>query len=626
MECLLDFRGHKHADTSSLDYEGYVLQEEPPSACDIFEMSGLASADGLRNYLKERLQPHHIIDEYGDECTISEISTGHLPVLQTKMWSRATCNRSPTKSIAGYPSAAQVLVANHVAKISQLLEEDHVFVLSNTTLNTCQYMKGLQPTSARTCQSQSVRLEPLVHWGTLTPGTESRSIFSFHRDGELMQQPEYMVLVRRLVGAVAPTYCLDCLDYLRSKCTEALEATRQLQYAVQKPEDSELRKEFRLELRLKLKDYGSTSGCVDMLNLGAVGTQNKSPETTELYDGFGKTLPQLDGAPDSSENDSRHCASSKSQTSNTIWLSSDSEEYGENHNPSATVGVAKSKHGSQIIDLITPPRAKERTFGLELDTNARFPLVQLRRSPRNLKTDVPAKTYLSPVRPMKPLKAVSKRKGLAETTKKHKVVDPLQQTNKPKKPCNKILKPDSTVHSISPLQVIVYFAKRAANTEVPDGVATLTYEAFQVTSPVATAKICCCNKPAGHGTSKKKGAPQIAECNNLNCRFRWYHYACLNLSDKGKARFGTLLCQYCRGEEELAEQGKRAGWSMEKLVDFKMPWTKQDIDAEMPGLGGHAPLVHPYGLGISVDNEPEHQIDPERLVAPSYAGGSIYLP
>lgn len=56
-----------------------------------------------------------------------------------------------------------------------------------------------------------VRLEPLVHWGTVRATLEQVPILYFPRDGVLMQRPEYRVLVDRLVVPDTPTYCTDCL-------------------------------------------------------------------------------------------------------------------------------------------------------------------------------------------------------------------------------------------------------------------------------------------------------------------------------------------------------------------------------------------------------------------------------
>ena len=241
---------------------------------------------------------------------------------------------------------------------------------------------------------------------------------------------------------------------------------------------------------------------------------------------------------------------------------------------------------------------------------------------------------LVPVRPVKPLKSLQKAKGLTKETKKRKTAALLvEQTGKQKKARTSTAKEPALsqlnvrINSVtevqhlpesepanrtpSPPKLTVHFAKRPINSEIPDGVATLTYKAFQNMCPASTANICWCNKPAGQSTSKKNEPSQIAQCINTHCRFRWYHYACLNLSDKGKSRWGNLLCQHCRNKQEFAEQDKRNGWSVEQLVDFKMPLTKGDIKAEMSGLGGHVPVANPYGLGVEIDLGPAYRTEPQ---------------
>jgi len=140
------------------------------------------------------------------------------------------------------------------------MSEKHIFVVSNGTLNTCQYLKDLQITTPHACDSLAVRLEPLVHWGTVTPATASHHVFAFRRDGELMQQPEYIQLVKRLVDTEVPTYCFDCLHCLWSKRAEAQETMTQLQCAVRQPDSCESEEAIRLQTQLRLKDIGGTSG------------------------------------------------------------------------------------------------------------------------------------------------------------------------------------------------------------------------------------------------------------------------------------------------------------------------------------------------------------------------------
>lgn len=99
-------------------------------------------------------------------------------------------------------------------------------------------MSGLQTTTKHKCHSRKVQLEPLVHWGTLTPADPLQYTLPFRRNGELMinmDKPEFKLYVRQLVDPDAPSYCIDCLGYLWSKRGEAQDTIRQLQESVARP-------------------------------------------------------------------------------------------------------------------------------------------------------------------------------------------------------------------------------------------------------------------------------------------------------------------------------------------------------------------------------------------------------
>lgn len=123
IEYVLDFQGNRHVNSSGANYNGYTLayQEEQSTPYQTFDLAGLASANQLRDYLRNILQPSQITNEYGDECDLADISVDQLVVLQANLWSTVSNDRSPGKP-ALRPSRAQVLVAGHVAKISELFE------------------------------------------------------------------------------------------------------------------------------------------------------------------------------------------------------------------------------------------------------------------------------------------------------------------------------------------------------------------------------------------------------------------------------------------------------------------------------------------------------------------------
>lgn len=121
-ELMLDFQGHKHVETSDDGDQVYALQHDLSSSHTMFTMPGQATANTLREYLVQHLRADQIVDEYGTECQISDISNDHLCVLQAKLWTKVPNDRSPTKISDARPLQTQVIVAWHVARILQLLE------------------------------------------------------------------------------------------------------------------------------------------------------------------------------------------------------------------------------------------------------------------------------------------------------------------------------------------------------------------------------------------------------------------------------------------------------------------------------------------------------------------------
>lgn len=121
-ELDLDLQGCNHAVISDSEYHGYVLQTDPLTLSSTFAMPGLESANALRSYLDQHLQPDQVVDEYGDKRDIHEISINHLAVLQAKIWGGASSAKSLTVEGAPCPFRLHVVEASHVSRITQSLE------------------------------------------------------------------------------------------------------------------------------------------------------------------------------------------------------------------------------------------------------------------------------------------------------------------------------------------------------------------------------------------------------------------------------------------------------------------------------------------------------------------------
>jgi hypothetical protein len=61
-----------------------------------------------------------------------------------------------------------------------------------------------------------VTIEPLVHWGTVTPATDDLlcrgRVLAFRRDGKKCDDLLWTQAIKRLVPQYPTTYCSECLD------------------------------------------------------------------------------------------------------------------------------------------------------------------------------------------------------------------------------------------------------------------------------------------------------------------------------------------------------------------------------------------------------------------------------
>lgn len=71
-----------------------------------------------------------------------------------------------------------------------------------------------------------VTLEPLIHWGTITPATDvllcRGRIMAFRRDGEKCEDPMWTQTVTRYTPQHATSYCVNCLEMLMNKAPEIM--------------------------------------------------------------------------------------------------------------------------------------------------------------------------------------------------------------------------------------------------------------------------------------------------------------------------------------------------------------------------------------------------------------------
>jgi hypothetical protein len=119
-EPAVDLRGYKHCSIYNPYYYGYTTPYDKDLSRQTFLMPGQAAANMLRAYLHDNLHPQFVLNEYGEQRDIMDISNDHLAILQAKLW----IGRPATSSAVTAPaclSSAENLILDHVLKIGDLL-------------------------------------------------------------------------------------------------------------------------------------------------------------------------------------------------------------------------------------------------------------------------------------------------------------------------------------------------------------------------------------------------------------------------------------------------------------------------------------------------------------------------
>jgi hypothetical protein len=92
---------------------------------------------------------------------------------------------------------------------------NHIFVLRKKASSACEIGACLiLPNKDAT--SSLVTIEPLIHWGTVTPATDTLlchgRVLAFRRDAEKHDDPLWTQAIKKLVPQSPVTYCIECLD------------------------------------------------------------------------------------------------------------------------------------------------------------------------------------------------------------------------------------------------------------------------------------------------------------------------------------------------------------------------------------------------------------------------------
>ncbi|KAF2025731.1 hypothetical protein EK21DRAFT_75719 [Setomelanomma holmii] len=249
-EIALDLKGRKHVDRNG--DEIYQLSGILTSHMT-FQVPGQACADAFRTFISGLLDPGVITDEYSRVTPLAEVANDDLPSLQARLLQGSEHEGAPSR---GLPPAVsfigrdnslynqcgmikappipqratasndRLLVARHVASITDLLDAKHVVVLRAKSAKECQFQACRTPTTEQNHPHGVVTLEPFIHWGTLTPALDvllcHGRMLSFRRNGEMCKDPLWTQAIRRFTPASPPTYCCECLDTLTDRRTMVL--------------------------------------------------------------------------------------------------------------------------------------------------------------------------------------------------------------------------------------------------------------------------------------------------------------------------------------------------------------------------------------------------------------------
>lgn len=264
-EVATDIKGRKHVEQNDNADGVYFLDCHANSAHSVFPPPGKASAETLRWFLQAYLPVHLITDEYGRVVPMAHISDDHLPSLQAQMWRYAYqddtspvvrlenlrdetsvfASRSPPVSRKVSGATKSLLLAPHISAIADLLDgtlmfkpdretgltmtAKHVFIIRDKATGTCELPTCRTRMLDQPLSSPFIAIEPIIHFGTISPATELYGkILTFRRNGDMCNNPLWTLAIKRFSSEHPPTYCLECLEYLMGNRLKAWTAVERI--------------------------------------------------------------------------------------------------------------------------------------------------------------------------------------------------------------------------------------------------------------------------------------------------------------------------------------------------------------------------------------------------------------
>ncbi|KAH7406852.1 hypothetical protein DE146DRAFT_778345 [Phaeosphaeria sp. MPI-PUGE-AT-0046c] len=257
VEVVLDTYGREHVNRVDNADGIYLLQNDTETIHTFFRTPGTEATNALRKFLAALLPEELVTDEYGCIVSIAEVSGDHLPRLQALLWlietnkgggpllslsdgdaktnmhapavqrRSNTIRLSPQKSLV---TEELLRIACHVTFITELLQANHVFIFSNKPGLVCEFSSCPLRSENPPQPCPIVTMEPLIHWGTVTPETDifpcPGRVQLFRRDGEKCADPLWTQAIMKLTPQQPASYCLECLGTMMKKRTAALQAMK----------------------------------------------------------------------------------------------------------------------------------------------------------------------------------------------------------------------------------------------------------------------------------------------------------------------------------------------------------------------------------------------------------------
>ncbi|KAL5116129.1 hypothetical protein ACEQ8H_006026 [Pleosporales sp. CAS-2024a] len=371
-ELALDLRGRKHVYQQGNADGVYLMQNDTGTCCIVFQGPGKASADAFRNFIQARLPRHLISDEYGQMTCLSKIPNDQLPRLQAYLWLYNIDNIPPIQPAESLtndplvqhryrPTWQDTSTSTHVPQLASyytfivgLLQKNHVFIHAKQPGRACEFPACLTRAKAGDFASLVVKLEPLIHWGTVTPATNVLLCRGrapvFRRDGEKCQDALWTQVIKKLIPSEAPAYCLGCLDMLMNNRVLIMDHLNTLQSSSTKMRNAEHASVFGTSNPASVPDTISRHDTNDRSTSDTLAATYEDPGPTH---GGASDILLLSAAP--LNLDGAHAASRLEGTASQMNGASSEDENtrpdGEESNPAEGKRVHLAMTGSRMQEI-----------------------------------------------------------------------------------------------------------------------------------------------------------------------------------------------------------------------------------------------------------------------------------